>query len=54
MGLDVLHPHSALAMSGHLKTDIVAVHGLRGDALKDMDGTEIKEIVASRFSASNY
>lgn len=34
MGLDVLHPHSALPRRAHLTVDVVAVHGLNGDAIR--------------------
>lgn len=44
MGLDVLHPHSALARRGHLTADIVAVHGLGGDALKTWTDAKTKKL----------
>lgn len=44
MGLDVLHPHSAFARRGRLTVDIVAVHGLGGDALKTWTDAKTKKL----------
>ena len=44
MGLEVLHPHSALAGRDHLTVDIVAVHGLGGDALRTWTDPKSKKL----------
>lgn len=49
MGLDVLHPHPTSARSGHLTVDIVAVHGLNGDAIRTWTETRSKKLWLQDF-----
>ena len=53
MGLDVLHPHSALAERLHLAVDIVAVHGLNGDPLRTWTEPKSKKLWLQDFLPAN-
>ena len=49
MSLIVLHPHSALPKRAHLTVDIVAVHGLNGDAIRTWTEPKSKKLWLQDF-----
>ena len=49
MGLDLLHPYSTSTGSGHLTVDIVAVHGLNGDAIRTWTEPKSKKLWLQDF-----